>query len=93
MSIQNSSGPEETVVETALSVCPHLREGPQCLKATATDGDIRWLWIDALCINQEDNAATSIQVQIVIIWLRRAEASSSSVVQQRPELASMIVRL
>lgn len=95
---QASDETEDYFVETVLRVSPHLFEGLRCLKATAPDDDDCWLWIDALCINQEDHAEKSIQVplmsniysmaQRVIVWLGKPEANSTSVMMQIPALAS-----
>ncbi len=85
-------------VETSFEVNPHLHEGFQCLRATAEGARPRWLWIDAICLNQNNSKEKSIQAPLmseiysrsqgVVVWLGKAnEDSDDNVMRIMPELA------
>jgi hypothetical protein len=84
--------------ETPFAVSPHLYEGLRCLRATAIGGRPHWIWIDAICINQQDAKEKAIQVpmmsdiyskaQRVVVWLGKADANSEDVMRKIPELAA-----
>ena len=83
-------------IETLLSVSSHLYEGLRCLRATSEGARPRWLWIDAICIDQKDCEEKSIQVPLmseiysraqgVIVWLGRADENTINVMKIIPEL-------
>ena len=98
-----SAGPateeREAVEPQSISVSLHLFEALRCLRATKFDGKRpRWLWIDALCIDQQNNDEKAIQVplmseiysraQRVVVWLGKSDAHSDNVMRRIPELAA-----
>jgi hypothetical protein len=84
--------------ETPFAVSPHLYEGLRCLRATAIGGRPHWIWIDAICINQQNAKEKAIQVpmmsdiyskaQRVVLWPGKADANSGDAMSRIPELAA-----
>jgi hypothetical protein len=82
-----------------LSAAPNLFAALKRLRGVAEER--RTLWIDALCINQRDNAERSQQVQImdvvyskaerVVVWLGEEQPSDSAAVAALKQLSQYIV--
>lgn len=85
------------------SVSPHLYSALESLRATAESGKPRWLWIDAICINQQDNDGKAMQVAMmsdiysraerVVVWLGNAESGSEMVMSQMPNLTTKLAAI
>lgn len=84
----------------SFAVTPSLHTAFECLRATAGKHQSRWLWIDAICINQQDNDEKARQVplmadiystaQRVVVWLGKNDSSSDVVMKEMPALATKL---